>query len=145
MTRSARIGALLYTLYPMLIVVEVLWVVLGPRWFRGARFWAEIHPPHVVVQMILGFTLWFAVAWGLRQGHRWAWFASVAMSGRLSGGGALMLLVVLLLIPDDVRALASAHPVEAAIVLMSMAILAMSVFYLCRQESRDWFLRRRTP
>jgi hypothetical protein len=140
-TRSARLGVLFYSLYAALIGVEVLWVLLGPRWFPGARFWADLHPPGAVVKMLLGLALWLVVAWGLRRRLRWAWFAAVSLSGLVFAGGAVGLLAPVVVIPGGgARNIALDHAVEATIVLISMAILGTSTFYLTRKDCRDWFL-----
>jgi len=141
MPRSARVGTLLFLVYPLLMGFEVVWIVFGPTWFDAARFWADVHVPSQVPQMIAGASLWLLVGWGLWGRKRAAWFAAVSMSGLLGVGGLLSIAVPTLTGEGaGLAAVGAAHPLEAFMVIFSMLVLGTSMLFLMRSDSRAWYL-----
>ncbi len=136
MNRSLRTGAALYACYFVVTALEALWIGVGPRWFRAAQTWADLHPQNSAPKIALIALLGLIVAWAVDRGYRLAWYIAVVWAGVLCLGA-----VVLFLILNRFHDLAVSHPVESISGVVQVVCLAASLSYLCRREARAGILR----
>ena len=138
-SRSARTGAILFAAFGAMLLLEFLWIQLGPPYFPSARRWADLHPPESRLPLVAGGACAIGLAWAVLRGHRWAWSIVMVWAALGGGAGAIALLVLFLIRTPTALQYVQDHLVESAGGFISLLCLLGSLASLSRREARDCF------